>query len=325
VGRAVSPSVADASAAVSQSILQTPEDKMSARARKALLLPLAVAAAGISAAGGVARERPPPSVAADPAPDTPATHNMMLVGEHTAFLSNLPMFDALNTARTAYDTPHRYQVIMEVTFTRNGQDVTQLYLDDRKQHPHEKMYTLSPARFILPSLARTDPSLSLTHFTAREVVRGHLERGGTPIPALDGVVVNVRRVIRLVRFAPAVRHPQKLTYILFGKGGELFLAHSITHPPDFDQIVAVQVDGHAFTDEELARGVEVAFPGRPDTPVQRIKGGESATGEFRAAGAHQALPLRVRAGTELYFEEGELRMPATFTDTDEEARSGFKG
>jgi len=298
---------------------------MSVRAWKALLLPPVIAAAAVSAAAGLARERPQPLIAPDPAPDTPATHNMMLVGEHTAFLSHLPMFDALNTARTAYDTPHRYQVIMEVTFTRNGQDVTQLYLDDRKQHPDEKMYTLAPAKFILPALSRTDPRLSLTQFTARHVVRGHLERQGTTIPALDGVVVNVRRVVRLVRFAPAVGHPQKLTYVLFGKGDELFLTHSITHPPDFDQIVAVRVDGHTFTDDELARGVEVAFPNRRDTPVQRIKQGESATAEVRVSGAHQALTLPIRAGTEFYFEEGELRMPAVFTDTDEETRSGFPG
>ncbi len=296
---------------------------MNARAWKALSLSLVIATAAATAAAGLAQERPPPPVARDPAPDTPATHNMMLVGRHTAFLSHLPMFDALNPARTEYDTPHRHQVILEVTFTRNGQDVTQLYLDDRKQHPGEKMYTLEPERFVLPALSRTGSEPSLNQFTARQVVRGHLERQGSSIPALEGVVVNVRRVIHAARFDRAVRHPQKLSYLLFGKGDELFLAHSITRPPDFDQILAVRVDGHAFTEAELAHGISVVFPNRRDTPAQRIKEGESAMGEVLVAGTDRALTLSIAADTELYFEEGELRMPASFDDTDEETRSGF--
>jgi hypothetical protein len=71
--------------------------------------------------------------------------------------------------------------------------------------------------------------------------------------------------------------------------------------------------------------VEVAFPNVADTPLQRIRPGGSATGEFHVSGAHQVLNLPVRAGTEFYFEEGELRMPASFTTTAEEARSGFRG
>jgi hypothetical protein len=31
----------------------------------------------------------------------------------------------------------------------------------------------------------------------------------------------------------------------------------------------------------------------------------------------------VQAGTEYYFEEGELAMPATFEQTPEEAKAGF--
>ncbi|HEX8245482.1 MAG TPA: hypothetical protein VF541_18365 [Longimicrobium sp.] len=293
---------------------------MSTRAWKALLLPAVFAAAAAPAAAGLTSGRTPPATAA--ARDDPDTHNMMLVGESTAFISHLPMFEGIDSSTMQYTAPHRYQVILEVTFSKNGRDVTQLYLDDRRRHPGVKMYTLNPREFVLPDLfPPAGPGLS--RFTATEVVRGHLERGGTHIPALDGAVVNVRRVVHARMFDPAVQRPQRLTYILFGKGNELFLAHSITRPPDFDQIVAVRVDGHAFTNAELARGVEVAVPGRADTPLQRIKQGESATAEVRVPGTPQPLSLAIHAGTEFYFEEGELQIPFTMTATPEETRSGF--
>jgi hypothetical protein len=43
-----------------------------------------------------------------PKRDAPATHNWMLVGGQTAFLSHLPMFDHLNESGSEYVTPHRY-------------------------------------------------------------------------------------------------------------------------------------------------------------------------------------------------------------------------
>lgn len=292
---------------------------MNARTWKVLLSAALVVAAWAPAAAALARDRPAAHAAP---PDEPAMHNMMLVGENTAFVSHLPMFQALDRAGTAYATPHRYQVILEVAFSKDGRDVTQRYLDDRKRNPGERMYTISPADFVLPTLFAEGTQPRADRFTAT-VFRGHFERGGVPIPGLDGVTVSVKRVIRGAMFDPAVPHPRRLTYLLFGKGGELFLAHSITHPPDFDQILSVRVEGHAFTDDELAGGVEVAFPNLADAPGRRIRQGASATGVFRAAGAQQALNLTVRAGTELYFEEGELRMPATFNTTAEERRSRF--
>jgi hypothetical protein len=48
--------------------------------------------------------RPAPAVE-----DHPATHNMLVVGTETVFLSHLPMFDAVNKNGTDYTSPHRYQ------------------------------------------------------------------------------------------------------------------------------------------------------------------------------------------------------------------------
>src|SRR3954452_2008544 len=66
--------------------------------------------------------------------DPRGTHNMLVVGENTVFLSHLPMFDNLNDKQTDYTSLHRYQVMLEATFSKNGKDVTELYTRDRKNN-----------------------------------------------------------------------------------------------------------------------------------------------------------------------------------------------
>ena len=277
----------------------------------AAALPLAAAAA---------------SAATPPAPDPPGTHNMLMVGEKTVFLSHLPMFVKLDSTGTEYATEHRYQVILEVGFEKNGRDVTRLYTDDRRSHAAERMYTVMPTeRFVLPERLKDKVSPAgrpvLPSFPAT-AFRGHLERGGVPIPGLERAAVNVRRIVHIHQFHPSDAPRDTLTYLLFGRGGELFMAHAITRPPDFDQVLPVTVAGHAFTDAELEKGVEVVFPGRRNTPSGRLRAGEVAAARFRVAGA-RPLEARVRGGRELYFEEGELGMPDSMDRTAEERRSGF--
>lgn len=174
-----------------------------------------------------------------------------------------------------YATVHRYQVILEVGLEKDGRDVTALYTADRRSNPRERMYTVEPAeKFVLPE--RMTPKTSadgrpvMPRFPAR-VVRGHLERGGRTIAGLDGVTVNVRRVVHLRQFRRAEARRGTLSYVLFGRGGELYAAHAISRPPDFDQVMSATVSGRTFTDEELAKGVEVVIPGRGNTPAGRLK------------------------------------------------------
>ena len=121
----------------------------------------------------------------------------------------------------------------------------------------------------------------------------------------------------------------QLEYLLFGKAPELFLAHVITRPPDFDQILAVTVSGQALPADELRRGIRIRIPGRANTAPTRIKARERVTGQAQLAGpqAGEPLELQLEAGTEFYFEEGELGVPAPMeklmTQTAEEKAAGF--
>ena len=259
------------------------------------------------------------------AEDPPHTHNMLVVGKKSAFLSHLPMFAALNSEKTDYTSPHRYQVILEARFIKKGKDVTNIYTKDRESNVETKMYTLVPApTFVLPELFTPNtrnPALSSFRAT---VFRGHFERRSKEINGLEDVVVDVKRVLRARKFEPSENKPEKLQYFLFGKGDELFLAHLITKPPDFDQILSVKITGHRFTDAELSRGVSVIFQDRNNTAAQRIKENEQAQAQSHVTGAHQFLDLQVQAGTEYYFEEGELAIPPKFAEqTLEERKAGF--
>ena len=258
------------------------------------------------------------------AEDRPNIHNMLVVGNEAVFLSHLPMFKGLNEQATDYTSPHRYQVILEVSFTRNGKDVTDIYTKDRQGSPGTKMYTLSPEPLILAHLFTPDAqNPALSSFKAT-VIHGHLERDPQHvIGGLEDVVVTVKKVVHAQKFDPGATKREKLSYFLFGKGEELFLAHLITKPPDFDQIVSVKVADHPFTEEELNRGVSVIFPDRDNTASQRIQENQQAPGQFQVTGTPQSFGSAVQAGTEYYFEEGELAIPATLEQTPEEAKAGF--
>ena len=251
------------------------------------------------------------------AADAPNTHNMLIVGREAVFLSHLPMFTAPD-----FDSPHRYQVILEAAFTKPGTDPQAAYADDRRRNPATKIYMFNPAEFILPQLHADGGQAPVTSFGGT-IFRGHFERPGKRVIA-DGVTAGVKKVVHFREFDPAAASPAKLEYILFGKGGELFLAHFIARPPDFDQVLSVSVAGRAFTDEELGRGMRVTFE-RPNTIAQRLVERQEAVGEVRDAKAADApLKVRFKAGTEFYFEEGELRVPAAFNPTAAEIRAGFR-
>ncbi len=247
-------------------------------------------------------------------------HNMMIVGNQTIFLSHLPMFDS----------EHRFQVIVEVAFDQDGTSLDGVYADDRQKHPDVKMYTLEPKElFVLSRLFSGDPETLLRSFPAT-AYRGHLERGGRPLPQLTDIDVTVKRVVyaeEIGRQAGPARSDE-LDYVLFGSDSELFLAHRITQPPDFDQLLGVTVSGHQFTQEELARGVAVTVLDRPNSPAQRLRAGETTNARGHITGAHMFLPLEVNVTAEYYFEEGELKDdPAPdfnpFVPTALEIEAGF--
>lgn len=256
-----------------------------------------------------------------PIEDAPNTHNMMVVGEQTIFLSHPPMFDDLNRAKTDYTSPHRYQVIVETDFVKNGKSLRESYAKDRRSNPSVRMYTLNPKEFVLPRLFATTPPL-VRSFRAK-VFRDHLERGGRVISGLESVTVNVKRIVHAHKFDPTAARPEALEYLLFGKGTELFLAHRIVKPPEFDQLLSVMITGRTFTDEQLSQGLRVSVSGKANTAPTRLKEEETADATVTIPSESSAVNVKLRGVREFYFEEGELLIPPTFDQTPEEKKAGF--
>ncbi len=248
------------------------------------------------------------------AADFPATHNMLMVGSDSLYLSHLPMFQEPGEP----PMPHRYQAILEVTTAKQN-----TYVKDRREHGSTRIYTLNPESFVLPDLVSSDPQRKpLRSFQAIAIFRGHLERDNR-VRILQDVDVRVKNVIYFREFDPEDKKSPQLEYLLFGKDQELFMAHVITAAPDFDQMLAVKITGHQFTNAELARGVPVVFPGNTNAVASRLREKQRVAGEIQIDRAAAPKRIQVEVNREFYFEEGELRVPPDFNTTSAEKQAGF--
>ncbi len=234
-------------------------------------------------------------------------HGMLVVGDQTVYLSHLPMFGHPH---------HDVQAILEVHLSGDGDDPQATYVEDRRGSG-ERVYTLAPERFFLRHLVTPEPGREcLCEFTGK-LYRGHFERGGTPL--LSKVTITVDHVVHFRQFDPRADAPENLEYVLFGKGDERFLAHLITRPPDFDQVLSVRASGQNFSDDDLQQGPTLFIPGRANRASDRLKPGERITAMVRGASGQVELEI----GTEVYFEEGELGATFSQRQTMEEKRAGF--
>ena len=252
-----------------------------------------------------------------PVSDPVATHNMLVIGETAVYLYHLPMFQQKGQPLM----PHRYQVILEADFDKEGSNAREDYTKDRQSHPGIKIYTISPEPFILPTLVSSDLQQGSLRKFRGTVFRGHLEKGGSSI--LPDIGVNVKGLVYFHKFDAGAERPVQLEYLLFGKGQELFLAHLVTGPPDFDQVLSITIAGHTFSDEELAKGIKVVIPHTVNSPSTRLKEKQQVEGALKTGTALTPQKIQVVINREFYFEEGELRIPPKFDTTPAEKKAGF--
>ena len=217
--------------------------------------------------------------------DRPAVHGMLLVGESRPLLSHLPMFHA----------PHDYQLLLEVALRADAGDPFAMYVQDRRA-TGEKVYTWVPGPFSLSEFV-ANPQRPLT--MTGTIFRGHFERGGVPITP-DTIQANVQRVLFSRRLDPRMP-PAEPRYLLFGSPDDAYLAHLISCPPDFDQVLRVDVrnvpsgwDGAALM---------LRIDGAQRVAGARLKEGDTVEG-VPVSGALDPVQIVLRA--ELYFETSDL-------------------
>lgn len=213
-------------------------------------------------------------------------HNMFAFGRRTLFLSHFPSFMA----------PHDTQLVLEATLEDANGSLQEGWLRERESHPDQRGYIMRPEAFALSTLYTPDPPArgSFTATFSRD--------GDEAIPELTDVNVRVTDVVYAKKLDQSSTFDE-LCYILFGRGDELFLAHLLSRPPDFDQIVSVRLVGLHPDEDELKRRIDVVFPGRPNTVQQRIRMGPVATARGHVTGAHQFLDLRIANVRELRIRQ----------------------
>ena len=230
---------------------------------------------------------------------THGVHGMLVLGgqrtddalRSPVYVSHLPMFMP----------PHDFQVIARVT----GEPARR-YGDFVAHFGTSGIYTFSPEPFSIDELDPSGGRPARTSFGGT-LFRGHFERGGSEIAS--DVAFEVEQVVHFRRFSAEAGNTARgqLRYLCFGERGAAFLAHLITAPPDFDQILAVELGSlSGVPDEDLRAGVIVAGPDRQDDVAARLQEGEAFAGEVQAEETGTTGSVELTVAREYYLETGDL-------------------
>jgi hypothetical protein len=169
------------------------------------------------------------------------------------------------------------------------------------------IYTFEPEPFSIDELDPSgDRGPARTSFGGT-LFRGHFERGGSEIAS--DVSFEVEQVVHFRRFRPVTggRARGQLRYLWFGERDAAFLAHLITGPPDFDQILNVEVSSlGGVSDEDLRGGVAIGVPERANEIGAKLHEGEEFLGEPEAAPAGMSASIELTVAREYYLETGDL-------------------
>lgn len=220
-------------------------------------------------------------------------HNQLLLGDATAdsfYIYHLPLF--MNDPQFH---PHNFQVIVEARLAEPEHAAT--LSDDRAANP-DTIYSASPDDFDQTLLALDYPGHPLLPRLAAEIYRGHLERDGTSVFGFGvKVPLQLDRVVHFRELGPDAGKGTGLHYVLFG--GSL-LAHALTAPPDFDQIVRVEIESQS---ELPAEALYLTIGDRSNTVEDRLVPGQSVSCSHTDA---EAPAVRITVENELYCEVGEV-------------------
>ena len=229
---------------------------------------------------------------------------MMVVGVRSVFLSHLPMFVGLcNDKVSASKRSTASNSSWRSPFSSREQlhDVTEIYKQDRLRHPDIRMYSLQPGeRFALAEIFSPPASSEPRRSFQAQVFQGHLERGGEVLRGLSGITVRIKRVVYAHEFRREDKRVENLEYILFGTPDELFLAHRILAPGDFDQLLFVRVPDEQFSDADLSQGLRVVVSGHPNGSSGRLRGGQKIAAQLLRIDG-RAVNITLQPIRELYF------------------------
>lgn len=231
-------------------------------------------------------------------------HGQGLYGLDHLYLAHLAVFMG-----SPQEHPHNFQVILEVDL--DDPQAQASYRADRGQNP-TSLYTAVPEHFDQTALVADYPGRPALDRLPGTIVRGHFEQGGVPI--LSGVTFEIGRVVYFREFFLDGPRLEDQSYLLFGRGGELFGAHLLSAPPDFDQVLSLEVDVPGSSGAEvvsqvtdaLAKGLYLELPERSNKVDARLRPGTELACSLSLTAAGDPVIVEVKIRDELYCESGEF-------------------
>lgn len=204
---------------------------------------------------------------------------MTLLGTEVIYASHLPMFHS----------PHDYQIILVLELDSADQKI---YMNDKKDHPAENLYTIEPENFVLPEMVNY-----IKKFKA-SIYRGHFERGG--VKFMENVPVKIKQIVYQQHFDPAAKKDKNLQYILFGNRKEQFMVHHISARPDFDENISVELHNSKVWKAIESKGyVTIEFP---ETNLRKPFSWKQNTGFLK----NSRQPVVFKKRQVSYLEFGDL-------------------
>jgi hypothetical protein len=223
--------------------------------------------------------------------DAKGFHGMVLWGLDGIYLSHLPMFKA---------PPHAYQVIIDAELAHAAGGPATEYATDRTQHPGQLLYSLAPEDFVLPDILPQAGRPARLSTLRGALFRNRFDQDNGEEIAPD-VVVNIKNIIHGRKFDPAAAELKSLEYIAFGKPSEIYLAHLITRPPDFDHIVRVTLDNMP-AEESLRRGMILTIPALRNDKEERPTTDRSVSATLGGVDGDQKA-VEVTVVEEVFFND----------------------
>jgi len=241
-----------------------------------------------------------------------AGHGQFMFGGDALYFTHLAVF--MDDPRFH---PHNFQVILEVAFVDPVDE--RIYRDDRLEAP-DALYTAFP-EFDQGALVTSDDGQEpLRVLRDTPVFRGHFEHGGEPVSMPGGGNVNVAQVVYFHEFLLGEHKLAEQNYLLFGRGDDVFLAHLISAPPDFQQVVSVAIEAPDI-EAEAARGVVesvladpllfVRLPDRANEVGSRLRSGDTISCALETGTRAGPVTIELHIRDEAYCEAGELSQPNT--------------
>jgi hypothetical protein len=206
-----------------------------------------------------------------------------------------------------YVIPHRFQGIWEVTFGEEGDQQYRMH-HQQEGRTGQHMYTLAPKElFALRTIGDTKSSFRADVFV------GHFEREGHE-KLLANVEVTIKNPVFFQELSPSHGPPQLVEYIVFGgattnqktddiNSDELYIAHRLTSPPNYDQILRIVTFPQG---RMLNEGSILSIQGEKDWAG--LSFGQRGIGIPLSitAGESNVPPVHLKVTSEYYIEEREL-------------------